>query len=254
MADGGSRAKPRQMLRMPKGHEVLITCEHGGCRVPGRFRRLFSAHRRLLATHRGYDPGALPLARRLAQRLKAPLVYSQVTRLLVDLNRSLGHRALFSEVTRALSERERSAVLARHYRPYREQVEKAIRAATGRGQKVFHLSVHTFTPVLDGLVRRADVGLLYDPGRRGEAALCRRWREGLQQADGELRIRANYPYRGTADGLTTYLRRRFSADRYLGIELEVNQRFPLRGRQRWTQLQRQLGDSLARVLAVSNEG
>lgn len=254
MVDGGDRAKPRQVLRMSSGLKVLITCEHGGCRLPRGYQRLFSAHRKLLATHRGYDIGALPLAQRLARRLKAPLIYSQVTRLLVDLNRSIGHRALFSNITRNLPGRDRSAILARYYEPYRVRVEEAIRAATGRHQTVFHLSVHTFTPMLEGMVRRADVGLLYDPGRSGEVALCRRWRKGLQQADGELRIRANYPYRGTADGLTTYLRTRFSAARYLGIELEVNQRFPLHGQRPWIRLQRLLGDSLARVLSVSGNG
>jgi hypothetical protein len=48
------------------------------------------------------------------------------------------------------------------------------------------------------------------------------WTLGLE-APG-LRVRRNYPYRGVADGFTTALRRRFPADLYLGIELEVNQR------------------------------
>ncbi len=250
MADGEDRAEGRRVIPWPSKLNVLITCEHGGCRVPARYRRIFSAHRKLLTTHRGYDIGALALARRLARRLRAPLIYSQVTRLLVDLNRSVGHRTIFSEATRALARLERSAILLRYYRPYRERVEKAIRAATKRQEAVLHLSVHTFTPVLDGMVRRADVGLLYDPGRRGEVALCRQWRKGLAQADGKLRIRANYPYRGTSDGLTTYLRTRFSAKCYLGIELEVNQLFPVHGQRSWTRLQRLLGDSLAQVLSV----
>ncbi|HEX8011112.1 MAG TPA: hypothetical protein VF814_09280 [Casimicrobiaceae bacterium] len=40
-----------------------------------------------------------------------------------------------------------------------------------------------------------------------------------------IRVRPNYPYAGNADGLTTYLRRRFPAGSYLGIELEINQRY-----------------------------
>jgi hypothetical protein len=40
----------------------------------------------------------------------------------------------------------------------------------------------------------------------------------------EMRVRRNYPYLGKTDGLTTYLRRQFPAEQYLGIELEVNQR------------------------------
>jgi hypothetical protein len=37
-------------------------------------------------------------------------------------------------------------------------------------------------------------------------------------------VRRNYPYLGRSDGLTTYLRRRFDRDRYVGVEIEVNQR------------------------------
>jgi hypothetical protein len=45
----------------------------------------------------------------------------------------------------------------------------------------------------------------------------------LQPRIPELRIRCNYPYRGTADGLVRSLRHRFSYQDYLGLELEVNQ-------------------------------
>ncbi|HKU87791.1 MAG TPA: N-formylglutamate amidohydrolase, partial [Casimicrobiaceae bacterium] len=34
----------------------------------------------------------------------------------------------------------------------------------------------------------------------------------------------NYPYRGRSDALTRYLRERFDAAAYAGIELEINQR------------------------------
>ncbi|MFI4875804.1 MAG: N-formylglutamate amidohydrolase, partial [Blastopirellula sp. JB062] len=40
----------------------------------------------------------------------------------------------------------------------------------------------------------------------------------------DFRIRFNYPYLGKADGLTTSLRKKLTGDRYVGIELEVNQR------------------------------
>ena len=41
----------------------LITCEHGGNRIPPRYRDLFAGCEALLQSHRGYDPGALTLAR-----------------------------------------------------------------------------------------------------------------------------------------------------------------------------------------------
>jgi predicted N-formylglutamate amidohydrolase len=58
------------------GHALVITCEHGGNRIPEPYRELFHAHQALLDTHRGYDPGALIMARALAKAFSAPLVES----------------------------------------------------------------------------------------------------------------------------------------------------------------------------------
>jgi len=222
----------------------LVTCEHGGNRVPAPMRSLFRGHRALLATHRGFDPGARSLARDLAVALDAPVVTSTVSRLVVDLNRSIGHPRLFSPVTRALPREVRASIVARHYRPYREQVERLVAQRVALGHRVIHVSSHSFTPVLGGKVRRADVGLLYDPGRRGEVALCARWKAALAVRDPALRVRRNYPYAGKGDGLTAYLRRRFPAKAYVGIELEVNQRIVLAKGRPWAALRGALVDSL----------
>ena len=74
-----------------------------------------------------------------------------------------------------------------------------------------------------GQRRNADIGLLYDPQRSGERVFCTRWKEILEEMAPGLRVRRNYPYRGATDGLATWLRRRFSERRYLGVELEINQ-------------------------------
>ena len=68
---------------------LVVTCEHGGNRIPAPYRDLFHAHDALLDSHLGYDLGALNLARALAKAFAAPLVASTVSRLLVDLNRSI---------------------------------------------------------------------------------------------------------------------------------------------------------------------
>ena len=73
-----SRIKPfaDQVFSMAKPEHYLITCEHGGNRIPPRFRSLFAGFEALLQTHRGHDPGALALARELAGALAAPLFVS----------------------------------------------------------------------------------------------------------------------------------------------------------------------------------
>jgi len=202
---------------------LVVTCEHGGNRVPARYRRLFRGLQGLLQTHAGYDLGALATARELSAAFKAPLVAATVTRLLVDLNRSIGHPRLHGEAIRALSREERERILADHYRPYRMETEARIRQAITRGRRVIHISSHSFTPELKGKVRAADVGLLYDPARTGEARLCARWKVALAQAFPQLRVRRNYPYDGTDDGFMPYLRRRFRPTAYVGVEIEVNQ-------------------------------
>lgn len=227
---------------------LIVSCEHGGNRVPAAWRDLFAGQESLLAGHRGLDIGSLAMARRLALELDAPLVAAQVTRLLVDLNRSVGHPRLYSEVTRPLPRTDRERILARHYRPYRAEVERLVSRSIADGRRVVHVSSHSFTPELDGKRRDADIGLLYDPSRRPERAFADRWHAALAAADPALRVRRNYPYPGKADGLTTYLRRRFPPSRYVGIELEVNQRHPLTGGAKWRRLQRTVVASLAAAL------
>ncbi len=222
----------------------LITCEHGGNRIPACYRRLFRGRPALLDSHRGYDPGALIMARALATAFKATLVMSTISRLLVDLNRSIGHPQLFSAATRGAPAELRATILDEHYRPYRAQVERLVGQAVGRGQRVIHISSHSFTPELDGKVRSADVGLLYHPRRQAEALLCARWKAALAALAPDVRVRRNYPYAGSGDGLTSHLRRRFPPGAYVGVELEVNQSIVVKTGRRWTALRSALIDSL----------
>jgi len=70
----------------PDVSSFLITCEHGGNRIPAICRSLFRGQRKLLESHRGYDPGALVMARALGRAFAAGVVSSTVSRLVIDLN------------------------------------------------------------------------------------------------------------------------------------------------------------------------
>ena len=235
---------------MTTNDSFLVTCEHGGNRIPAPYGSLFAGHAPLLGTHRGYDPGALIMAKDLARALRAPLVTSTISRLLVDLNRSIGHPQLFSAMTRGVPPSLRARIVEQHYLPYRERVEELVSRSVSCGRRVIHISSHSFTPVLDGNVRRADVGLLYHPGRSGEVKLCARWKATLATLDPELRVRRNYPYAGKGDGLTSYLRMRFSSAAYVGVELEVNQRIVHAAGRLWTALRGVLVSALVAAHAA----
>jgi predicted N-formylglutamate amidohydrolase len=227
---------------------VVVTCEHGGNRIPSECADLFRGWTRVLVSHRGHDPGALVMARELASALHAPLVAATVSRLVVDLNRTLSNRSAWSDATRHLSMADKECIAARYYFPYRNRVDVLVGSAVAAGHRVIHLSSHSFTPVLDGEVRNADIGLLYDPARSGEVAIASRWKAALAEASPGLRVRRNYPYAGRNDGLTSSLRRRFPASRYVGIELEVNQAIVLGPARPWRHLRRAMVSSLQAVL------
>lgn len=203
---------------------LLLTCEHATPHVPSEYRHLFAGHDALLQTHRAFDLGALALAEGMQRALRAPLMAGNVTRLLVDLNRSAHNYRAFSELTRGLPRPERQSILERYHRPHWQQVREFLEAHRAQGRRVVHIGVHSFTPTLAGEERNADVALLYDPARTEEDVMCRRWQGALQKAEQGLRVRRNYPYRGAADGLTTGMRREHEAG-YLGVELELNQAY-----------------------------
>lgn len=142
----------------------------------------------------------------------------------MDCNRRPTHRSLFSFVTRTLPALQKSDILNTYHRPHWSAIEAAVAKRILAKRTVVHLGVHSFTPILKGNVRRCDIGLLYDPSRRKEKSFCRAWQKSLKQTLPGCTIRRNYPYRGNADGLTTWLRSRHGQG-YLGIELEVNQKY-----------------------------
>ena len=125
------------------------------------------------------------------------------------------------------------------------------RATLRRAGGCIHVASHSFTPTLDDVPRQVDVAWLYDPRRPGEVAFARAWMLALSRLAPELRLRRNYPYQGRADGLTASLRKRHPAAAYVGIELEVNQRFVEQRGAPWSRLRAMLVDSLEKALACT---
>ena len=231
----------------------IISCEHGGNHIPSRYRSLFLGQQAVLASHRGHDAGSLLMATELAEALRAPLVASTTSRLLVDLNRSIGHPHLFSATTRHARAEIRAEIVDQHYRPHRSRVEHLVTQAVSRGQRAIHIAAHSFTPELNGTTRNAHVGLLYDPARDGEAEFCAQWKRSLATLAPELRVRRNYPYAGKSDGLTSHLRRNLGFGEYVGVELEINQGIVSAGGARWIALRRVLIDALRDASAPSHK-
>lgn len=223
---------------------IIITCEHAGNKVPEHYRYLFKNKEYILETHRGYDIGALELAETCAREMRITPYNHFVSRLIIDLNRSLHNPSAFSEFVHHLDDKEKQSIIKTYYEPHRKEVEQEISNFIGTGGYLLHLGVHTFTPELNGTVRNTDIGLLYDPARPKEKEFCEIWKTLLEERS-DLKIRFNYPYLGVMDGFSTYLRKQFSSAHYSGIEIEVNQKFP-RGNDpdQWEHIQGVIGETL----------
>lgn len=205
--------------------KIIITCEHAGNYVPREFRYLFINHEKELSSHLGWDIGALEVAKYMSRHIPAPLSYQRVSRLLVESNRSLHSEELFSKYSKELDKPIKKYILRKFYQTYRNAIEKNIARNIEEGYEVLHLAVHSFTPVLNGIERQVDIGLLYDESRWEEKEFCQSWKDQIEQLLPQKLIMTNVPYNGADDGLTTYLRGIFPSDKYLGIEIEINQKY-----------------------------
>jgi predicted N-formylglutamate amidohydrolase len=238
---------------------IILTCEHASHRVPSAFKKEFRGQKAILLSHRGWDEGALPVAKTLSRKLSAPLISGHYSRLVIDLNRSSKSKAAFSPYTQNLSAKQKQKVIESIHEPFRNktqmQIEKIIHGSLGPGKdkgftlptktrpihpprkrslsspsathSVFHLSIHTFTPSLNGEVRNCEIGILYDPKRKNEALFAKNLKQTLKNHFQGIRVRMNYPYKGISDGHTTHLRKIFDQKSYAGIELEINQAWHL---------------------------
>ncbi len=229
---------------------LLFTVEHGDNKIPAEYAYLFEGQESVLASHRGHDPGAGELAVRFSTRFHAPYEHAEVSRLLVDQNRSSHNlRALFSEYTRDLSAQEKRQILESYYWPYQNAVRNRIADLQKGSVPVLHLAIHSFTPELYGEVRNCDVGLMYDPARGIERRFSCQWQDAIHEQSPEIKVRRNYPYRGVSDGIVLSMRRQFPKEKYIGLQIEINQKYPFADRETWKRLQKIIVEGFDRVLA-----
>ena len=203
--------------------KLLLTCEHGGNKIPEDYKKYFVNGKKDLDSHKGYDIGSLDLFNQL-KPLAFEAKHSTTSRLLVELNRSLKNPQLFSTYTKQLPKAIKQTILNDHYYPYRSEVERIINTELLSGNSVLHCAVHSFTPVLNNVKRNCEIGLLYDPSREQEKRLFNKLKIKLKESCKDYRTRSNYPYLGTADGFPPALRKIFTDSQYMGLELEINQR------------------------------
>jgi len=150
--------------------------------------------------HLALDIGAGALTRALAHSLGTTAVLAEYSRLVVDCNRHLLDSGAFLEFgdgivvpgNRGLTEADRQARAAAIYWPYHRAIASQIGRLRSYGQLPAVISVHSFTPVLNGISRPWQMGILWDADRRIADALI----DGLRA--GGFIVGDNEPYSGKA--------------------------------------------------------
>lgn len=221
---------------------LILTCEHASNKLPAAFKKAVPAE--VLETHRAYDIGALAIFRKLVKFAKPEFhCEGKFSRLFVDLNRTITNKSAFSDYYKQLEACDRSAAekakmqATKYWTEYRAAIEKFVASSLSMPKRsssktrlaktaptVVHLGIHSFTPVLNGKKRNTDIGILYDPSRPAECKLAQVIKAEINRQHPEMKVRFNYPYKGTSDGLTTTLRKKFGPQ-YAGLEIEINQKF-----------------------------
>ena len=184
-----------------RGRFVVI-CDHAANSIPVRLGTL-GLERPDLERHIAFDPGALPVARHLAEQLDAPLVHGLISRLVIDCNRALDAPDLIPEVSEttvipgnaSLDPNERARRIVEVYEPFHAALAGLLDQRVAAGVETRLVSVHSFTPVYRGARRPWQVGIVFGRERRLADALLAALRR-----DPDLTVGENQPYE-PADGV-----------------------------------------------------
>ncbi len=174
----------------------LLVCDHASNFIPARFGTL-GLENSELSRHIAWDPGALPVIRRMAEALDATLVESCVSRLVIDCNRPLDAPDLISPVSETtavpgnenLTEAQRQERIALSWQPFHDTIEEVVAERLVKGMETRLVSVHSFTPVYKGISRPWHIGIIHDE----EDSLAAPLIERLRAVEG-ITVGVNEPY------------------------------------------------------------
>lgn len=198
---------------------ILLVCEHASNRIPACFDRL-GLPEAALEAHIAWDPGALGVARSLADAWRAPLVWGGVSRLVYDCNRPPEAESAMPSLSEDtvipgnldLSATARSERALGIYEPFHAHVSSLIQADP---KPRLLATIHSFTPVYLGQRREVEIGLLHGQDDRFARAML-----ACRPADLHHDIRLNEPY-SAADGVAHTLDKHGPANGLHSIMIEI---------------------------------
>jgi len=199
--------RPFDIVDGDRAKGLVLLADHAGRALPDEYGRLGLPDGEF-DRHIAYDIGVEPLTRRLALLTGAPAVMANFSRLLIDANRGEDDPTLIRQLydgtivpaNYPMTDEERERRLENFYRPYHDAVGSMIASvheATGSAPLI--ISLHSFTPTMQGRARPWHVGILWDLDDRAPRPLI-----DLLAEDPTLVVGDNEPYDGALRGDTMY--------------------------------------------------
>ncbi len=203
----GEAFQPFSLRLSDADHGLIVLCDHAENTLPSEYGTL-GLEPDQLERHIGYDIGAKALSEKLADALGATLAMTRFSRLLIDPNRGEDDPTLIMRLSDGAvvpgnarhDAAECARRLDRYYKPYDDAITQAcahVTNVTGRAPVLF--SLHSFTPNWRGHPRPWHAGVLWDRDPRLAVPLIE-----LLQAEGDLIVGDNEPYRGELPGDTMH--------------------------------------------------
>lgn len=190
---------PFRVLNDNAESPLLLLCDHASRRIPASLGSL-GLDPAVLRSHLAWDIGAGPVTEHLADALGVTAVLAGYSRLVIDCNRQLIDPQAFLEFgdgvaiagNRSISDANRQARTDEIYWPYHAAIAAQLTRLQNAGEVPIVLAIHSFTPVMSGVSRPWEVGILWDKDPRVPDILI----DELQRAG--LNVGDNEPYSGRA--------------------------------------------------------
>lgn len=180
--------------------KVLIIVDHASNFLPKRYDNL-GIEKKYFNTHIAYDIGIKNLAINISNGLNAKLIYSEFTRLLIDLNRDMNDPTLIP----AISEKKiiiGNLNVTRNDLNYRKKIyhnyHKKIKSYVKNSRPKYLISLHSFNPIFKNKLRKIEIGILSNNDKRYSSLLLK----NLSKSD--YKIGDNLPYAGSLIGDSMY--------------------------------------------------
>lgn len=190
---------PFRTLNPLSEQPILLVCDHASDRIPRSLGELGldPAARRC---HLAVDIGAGALTEKLSCSLGVTGVLAEYSRLVVDCNRQLMDPGAFLEFgdgivvhgNRKLSNEDKEQRAKALYTPFHEAVDGQVRRLLNIGRAPSFIAIHSFTPVMNGVTRPWEMGVLWDTDQRLRDIFL----EGFSAAG--FAVGDNLPYSGKA--------------------------------------------------------